>query len=246
MLSAAKEALAGIPEGLSLRTAAADYWFQAATALGDQQQAVEARWEAFRAAPIPRRLLDLRDAAGEAQAQQRWMKRALSYGLNGGLALVAGPQVGYTGDADDRVFLEKGDGFIDYSGPFLIGCIRLLVGLWRTALADAKKESVTAWDGNIQGLVILVLLAWSTGWPAISPPTRIAALLEETFAHFDGPDDGGSHTGTRFRQAMSDSMSSWEAPSGDGRSELISECIRLTPPRVSTWSRSSIIREIPL
>jgi hypothetical protein len=49
LFAAASEALKFLPEGLRLRAAAADHWFEAASALGDKPAALQARWEAFRA-----------------------------------------------------------------------------------------------------------------------------------------------------------------------------------------------------
>ena len=75
LFAAAQEALNRLPEGLSLRAVAADYWFQAASALEDKPAALQARWEAFRANPSVGRLLDLWDAADEP-VRPEWMTRA--------------------------------------------------------------------------------------------------------------------------------------------------------------------------
>jgi hypothetical protein len=75
LLAAAQEAFNHLPEGLRLRAEAADHWFRAASALGDERAALQARWEAFRADPSVRRLMDLWEAAGEP-VRQKWMRRA--------------------------------------------------------------------------------------------------------------------------------------------------------------------------
>ena len=64
LVSASKDALAGIPDGLSLRAMAADHLSNAALALKDHETAMLGRWEAFRSDPCPRRLLDLWELAG--------------------------------------------------------------------------------------------------------------------------------------------------------------------------------------
>jgi len=64
LVSASKDALAGIPDGLSLRATAADHLSNAALALKEHETAMLGRWEAFRADPCPRRLLDLWELAG--------------------------------------------------------------------------------------------------------------------------------------------------------------------------------------
>ena len=58
MLAAAKDALAGIGDGLNLR-AIADHLVRAAIALRDRKAGMLGRWEAYRADPCPRRLIDL-------------------------------------------------------------------------------------------------------------------------------------------------------------------------------------------
>ena len=63
LLAAAKDALAGIADGLSLRAVAADHLVRAALALGDREAVMLGRWEAYRANPCPRRLMDLWDGA---------------------------------------------------------------------------------------------------------------------------------------------------------------------------------------
>ena len=127
-----------------------------------------------------------------------------------GLALVPGPELEYTGRADNRVFLENGDGFHDYSCPGVIACIGLLVGGWRMALADASNEAPTAWSENSQGLVIPVLLAWLAGWPARSTPPSVTAPFDQAMTFLDGPDETTSGTGARYRQALTESARTWE------------------------------------
>jgi hypothetical protein len=78
LLRAAKEALQNIPEGRESRAVAADHLGCAAQALADHESMLAARWEAFRAEPFPRRLLDLRDAARDRKAQDDWMLQVVT------------------------------------------------------------------------------------------------------------------------------------------------------------------------
>jgi hypothetical protein len=75
LFAAAQEAFNHLPEGLRSRAAAADHWFEAASALGDKPAALQARWEAFRADPSVGRLLDLWETVDEP-GRRKWLKRA--------------------------------------------------------------------------------------------------------------------------------------------------------------------------
>lgn len=137
LLAAAKDALAGIADGLSLRAVAADHLFRAAGAMRDCTAGTLGRWEAYRADPCPRRLLDLWEGVASPLDRQEWMSRAVAYGEQGGEALLPGPWIEGTGREEDAPCLEPGDGFYDAASPAITTCARLLAGEWRAALADA-------------------------------------------------------------------------------------------------------------
>jgi hypothetical protein len=185
-------------------------------------------------------LLDLREAAAAAGAEQRWMKRALSCCVKGGGALVPGPLVGGTGCEDDRPFLEKGDCYDDGAFQPMIACVQLLLGSWQAALALSTKESVLlAWDGGTQALVVPVLMTWFAGWPAQPLPGNLAAVFDATLAFMDSGADPGSRTGARFQAALAESMPAWKVPPEPRRSKLIQSCASL----VRAYVNAAVERE---
>lgn len=233
--AAAKEALGGIPEGLNLRATTADHWFRAATALSDGAAALTARWEAFRAEPFPCRLLDLRDAAGDASARLYWMKRAVDQTLCVGTPLVQGPEIGFTGRDEDRPFLEEGDRFDDAASEGMTACAQLLAGDWRGAFEKAREEPVRDWSSgyDTQGFVLPVLLAWLAGRPENPSPPNLAVLLDESLQRLDMREEPEPRTSRRFGRALAEAMAEWQAPTEAEQSKLLNDCVGLALQQVN-------------
>ncbi|HBZ54978.1 MAG TPA: hypothetical protein DEO88_06200, partial [Syntrophobacteraceae bacterium] len=215
LVSASKDALAGIPDGLSLRAMAADHLSNAALALKDHEAAMLGRWEAFRSDPCPRRLLDLWELAGLPADRQRWMKRAEGYSEQGGDPELPGPFVGGTGRTDDVPFLETGEGFNDAASNATTMCARLLVGDWEGALDKAKGEPPLGWSSgdNLQALVIPVLMSWFAGWPGAELGPNLTELLNQTFLRADEWEEKEPRTSARLRAALAAAIRLWRAPS---------------------------------
>jgi len=214
LVSASKDALAGIPDGLSLRATAADHLSNAALALKDHETVMLGRWEAFRADPCPRRLLDLWALAGMPAERQRWMERAGKYSEQGGEPELPGPFVGGTGRKGDTPFLETGEGFNDAASNATTLCARLLIGDWEGALDKAKSEPPLGWSSgdNIQALVIPVLLSWFAGWPGAELGPNLAELMNQTMLRADEWEEKEPRTSARLRAALAEAIRLWRAP----------------------------------
>jgi len=214
LLAAAKDALAGIADGLNLRAVAADHLVRAATDLGDREAGMLGRWEAYRADPCPRRLIDLWEGAASPLERREWMLRAVAYGEQGGEALLPGPFVGGTGREEDPPCLERGDGFYDAASPATTTCARLLAGEWQSTLEDARSKSPGGWrygDASIQ-TVLSLLMAWFAGWPGRELTGNLADLLNQTLALADERDETASRTSIRLRNAFAEAVSTWTPP----------------------------------
>jgi hypothetical protein len=212
--AAAKDALAGVAEGLNLRAVAADHLVIAATALGDGEAGMLGRWEAYRANPCPRRLMDLWESAGSPKDRRKWMLRAVAYDEQGGEALLPGPFVGGTGREDDAPCLEPGDGFYDSASPAITTCARLLAGKWRKSLEDARSKSPGGWrcaDAGFQ-TVLSLLMAWFAGWPGRELVRNLADLFDQTLALADEQDEKASRASIRLRRAFAEAASTWKPP----------------------------------
>ena len=214
LLAAAKDALAGIADGLSLRAVAAEHLVRAAIALGDREVRMLGRWEAYRADPCPRRLLDLWEGAAPPLDQRKWMLRAVAHSEQGGEALLPGPLVGGTGREEDAPFLEPGDGFYDGASPAVTTCARLLAGQWHGALGDAKSKSPGGWACGDVGFqtVLSLLMAWFSGWPDRELSGNLAELLTQTLALADEREEKASCTSIRLRKAFAEAISTWKPP----------------------------------
>lgn len=220
LVSASKDALAGIPDGLSLRATAADHLSNAALALKDHKTAMLGCWEGFRADPYPRRLLDLWELTDSSAERQRWMKRAEMYSEQGGEPELPGPFVGGTGREEDAPFLESGEGFNDAASNATTMCARLLVGDWEGTLDKAKDEPSLGWSSgdNVQALVIPVLMSWFAGWPGAEPGPNLAELLKQTLIRADEWDEKEPRTSARLRAALAEAIRLWRVPSDMSKS----------------------------
>jgi hypothetical protein len=219
LVSASKDALAGIPDGLSLRATAADHLANAALALKDKGIAILGRWEAFRSDPCPRRLLDLWELTDSRAERERWMKRAETYSEQGGEPELPGPFVGGTGREDDAPFLESGEGFNDAASNATTMCARLLVGDWEGTLDKAKDEPPLGWSSgdNVQALVIPVLMSWFAGWPGAELGPNLAELLNQTLLRADEWEEKEPRTSARLRAALAEEIRLWRAPSDESK-----------------------------
>ena len=68
----------------------------------------------------------------------------------------------------------------------------------------------------------------ASGWAARFATWRILCP-----AALDSPDETSANAGARYRQALLESISQWDAPSEARRSDLISQCIRLGKARIN-------------
>ncbi|MGO9199178.1 MAG: hypothetical protein ACLQM8_01400 [Limisphaerales bacterium] len=214
MLAAAKDALAGIGDGLNLRAIAADHLVRAAIALRDRKAGMLGRWEAYRADPCPRRLIDLWEGAVSPFDRREWMLRAVAYGEQGGKALLPGPLVGGTGREEDAPCLEPGDGFYDAASPPTTICARLLAGDWQGALAEARKTSPGGWRCGDAGFqtVLSLLMAWFGGWPGRELSRNLADLLNQILALADEREESVPRASIRLRNAFAEAVPTWDPP----------------------------------
>jgi hypothetical protein len=214
LLAAAKDALAGIGDGLNLRAVAADHLVTAAIAVGDREAGMLGRWEAYRADPCPRRLIDLWESAASPLERRELMMRAVAYGEHGGEALLPGPLVAGTGREEDAPYLEPGDGFNDAESPAMTTCAQLLAGEWQSALADAKSKSPGGWRcGDVSFQTVLSLsMAWFAGWPGKELSGNLADLLNQTLALAHEGEEEAAPISVRLRKAFAEAVSTWKAP----------------------------------
>jgi hypothetical protein len=219
LLAAAKDALAGLADGLSLRAVAADHLVSAAIAVGEREAETLGRWEAYRAAPCPRRLIDLWEGSGSLLDRRELMLRAVAYGEHGGEALLPGPFFGGTGREEDAPCLEPSDGFNDAASPAMTACAQLLAGEWRSALADAKSKSPGEWRcGDVGFQIVLSLsIAWFAGWPGRELSGNLADLLNQTLALADEREEKAPRTSIRLRNAFAETVSTWKLPKAPER-----------------------------
>lgn len=229
LLPAAKEALTNIPEGLESRAVAADHLACAAQALSDRESLTTARWEAFRAEPLPRRLLDLRDAARDRKAQDRWMHQVVTrlYDETGGL--IPGPWVGGDMRGDQVLFLQDGDSFTSGATNGTIACALMLAGDWRKTFKMAREDGYPDWVGQMtaRAFILPVILAWLAGWPEHPPPANTAALLNVALDLFDVPEEPEPRVSRRLRSALAEVVPSWKEPAKAGKATAVNACVRL-------------------
>jgi hypothetical protein len=189
LVAGSQEALQNIPEGLESRAVAADHLACAAQALADHESMLAARWEAFRAEPFPRRLLDLRDAARDRKAQDHWMLQVVTRACDQTAGLIPGPFVDGGGSGDQVLFLGDGDQFTSGPANATTACALMLAGHWRQAFKMARDEGFLDWVGATtpRSFILPVIMAWLVGWPERPMPASTAALLEAALDLFDNP-----------------------------------------------------------
>lgn len=214
LLRAAKEALENIPEGLESRARAADHLARAARALEDRESILTARWEAFRAEPIPRRLLDLRDAAAEQARQVEWMRQAATRACDQAGGVLPGPWVGGGGSGEELLFLQDGDYFTGGPTTGAEALALFLAGDWRTPLKTAREDNSADWTSTstLRTFILSVVMTWLAGWPQRTTPVTIAALLDAVLAWFHLPEEPGPGIGQRVRMALEEVVPAWKEP----------------------------------
>jgi hypothetical protein len=240
LLRAAKEALQNIPEGLESRTVAADHLAGAAQALADHESLLTARWEAFRAEPFPRRLLDLRDAARDRKAQDHWMLQVVTRACDETGGLIPGPWVDGGTGGDRVLFLGDGDQFTSGPANATTACALMLAGNWREAFKLARDDEFFDWAGTTtpQTFVLPVMMAWLVGWPEGPMPASIAALLEAALDPFDDPREPAERVSRRLRRALEEVVPTWEEPSQAAKAEVVNTCARLVRAGVQVMIES--------
>ncbi|MBM3880087.1 MAG: hypothetical protein FJ387_10265 [Verrucomicrobia bacterium] len=229
LLRAAKEALENIPEGLEPRARAADRLAQAALALDDSESILTARWEAFRAEPFPRRLLDLRDAAGGQARQVEWMRQAATRSCDQAGGLLPGPLVDGGGSGEEVLFLEDGDCFTSGPTAGTEALAQFLAGDWRKPFKTAREDTSADWMGasTPRTFILPVIVAWLAGWPKRTAPVNVAALLDAALALFDLPDEPGPSIAQSVRSALEEVVPAWKEPARDGNPAVVNACVRL-------------------
>lgn len=229
LLPGAKEALTNIPEGLESRAVAADHLASAAQALNDRESLLTARWEAFRAEPFPRRLLDLRDAARDRKAQDKWMHQVVTrlYDETGGL--IPGPWVGGGMRGDQVLFLQDGDCFTSGATDGTTACALMLAGDWRKTFEMAREDGYPDWVGQMtaRAFILPVILAWLAGWPEHPTPANTAALLDAALDLFDVPEDPEPQVSRRLRSALAEVVPTWKEPAQTAKAAIVNACVRL-------------------
>jgi hypothetical protein len=229
LLRAAKESLQNIPEGLKSRAVAADHLARAAQALADHESLVTARWEAFRAEPFPRRLLDLRDAARDRKAQNYWMLQVVTRSCDETAGLIPGPLVDGGGSGDQVLFVQDGDSFSSGPAEATTACALMLAGNWRQALKMALDDECPDWVGatTARSFIVPVIMAWLVGWPERPMPSSTAAALEAALGLFDHPNELDQRVSRRLRSALEEVVPTWKEPAQAVKTVVVNTCARL-------------------
>ncbi|MBI3869163.1 MAG: hypothetical protein HY299_11615 [Verrucomicrobia bacterium] len=235
MLEAAEEALAHIPEGLELRATAADHLARAATQVGDRRREIAARWEAFRAAPFPARLLDLWVAAGGAKEQRTWMRRVATVACDQTGGLIPGPLVDGLCPSSEVLLKEDGDYFTSGPSSEIVACARLLAGDWREALRMACTDPLdaSAEGHNIRMLVLSVMLAWLTRWPNKELAPNTAEILDDAMGLFDISGEVPTQLGHSFKMAFSKAIPRWKPAPPSVGATVEDRCLRLVRSEIT-------------
>jgi hypothetical protein len=221
-------ALKNLPERLSLRAAVAEHGFKAAMKLKDAPAAFAARWEGFLAARSAHSLLDLWDAAPAGKSRRGWMQKATDESLRklpksesdlDGRFMPATRLSPVTDewpfDPDDgkTVFGQSEAVFYHEADARVTVLARLLAGDWNNAWQSAKSEPVLGWSSfsSAQEFVVPAFFARMAAVQGKLLPPAIEALFQGALAatddRFVDPDPDFPR---RLRQALTDSMSSWE------------------------------------
>ncbi len=229
LLPAAKEALQNIPEGLESRAVAADHLACVAQALADHESLLTARWEAFRAEPFPRRLLDLRDAARDRKAQDHWLLQLVTRACDQTGGLIPGPLVDGGTGGDQVLFLNDGDSFTSGPANATTACALMLAGNWQEAFKLARDDPFSDWVGatTARTFILPVIMAWLVGWPERPMPASTAALLEAALDLFDDPKELEERVSRRLRCALEDVVPSWKEPAQAVKAVVVNTCARL-------------------
>ncbi|HOY57603.1 MAG TPA: hypothetical protein PK640_05630 [Verrucomicrobiota bacterium] len=229
LLQSAREALANMPDGLESRAVAADHLASAAQALNDRESLLTARWEAFRAEPFPRRLLDLRDAACGRKAQSQWVLQAVTRACDETGGLIPGPLVCGGMGGDQVLFLEDGDCFA--SGPTngTDALALMLTGDWRKTFKMAREDGYPDWVGQMtaRAFILPVIMAWLVGWPEHPAPASTASLLDAALDRFDVPEEPEQQVSRRLRSALAEVVPTWKEPAKAGKAIVVNACVRL-------------------
>ncbi len=241
LLRAATEALQNIPEGLESRARAADHLAQAAQALDDRESMLAARWEAFRAEPFPRRLLDLRDTARDRKAQDKWMRQVITQACDEIGGFIPGPLVDGSSGGEEALFLQDGDGFT--SGPMdgTIVCALVLAGDGRRAFKVARDDFSSDWLGATTAWTVMlpIMMAWLVGWPEHPTPPHITTLLDEALELFDDPAQPEGHLNRRLRLALAEALAAWKEPAKPTKAAVVNACAPLARAGVNAILESN-------
>ncbi|MCP5523250.1 MAG: hypothetical protein H7A46_17075 [Verrucomicrobiales bacterium] len=230
LLRAAKEALQNIPEGLESRALAADHLAGAAQVLADRESLLTARWEAFRAEPLPRRLLDLSDAARERGAQTHWMLQVVKRACDPNGGHIPGPFVDGGTGGDQVLFLRDGDHFTSGPTDGTTACALMLAGNWRQAMKMARDDGYPDWLGatTARAFILPVIMAWLVGWPERHMPAGVSTSLQEALARFDDPNETEERVSRRLRCALEEVVPTWKEPAQAVKTVVVNTCARLT------------------
>lgn len=180
-LSSAQEALQTLPRDLPIRAAIAEHLCTSAIHEKNLPAQRAGRWEAFWAAPDLSRLLNVYDAAPDAERLQE-MLRAFEYLQEYRNRPRSPSQTMYYEDP-----LEQPT----WVNQTLLVHAMLLSGDWTSAQQMAAKEPVLGWSSSesIQGMVMAFFLVWVSGTATLSG--NLARLWQQRLqaSEFDSQTD---------------------------------------------------------
>ena len=200
ILAAAQTALNTLPAKLPIRAAVADYLCTAAARRGDVEALRVGRWEALVASPVLPRLLDVWDAAPDAEARTQLMRRAAQH-IRTYLAHPPHPLGAPTFDqwAEDRL---EAPAWIDNS---VLAHAYVLAGDLAAVYQLGSREKVLGWSDshNVQGLGVSFFLTLLSGKTPSALPSNLKRLwqdaLEISLGLDDWPESGATERNTRKR-----------------------------------------------
>jgi hypothetical protein len=184
VLSGAQAALTRLPHKLPIRAAIADHLCAAAARLNEVEALRAGRWEAFTATPTLPRLLDVWEAAPEAESRTRLMQQAVQHIE----AYLARPRRWRpTFDSWEEDELET-PAWIDRSA-LAHACV--LAGNLDGAHGLAPRDKLLGWSdrNTVQGLVVPLCLALLSGKSLNALPANLKQLWHRGLETSLGLDD---------------------------------------------------------
>ena len=171
VMAAIEKAREVLSPDMPIRAAIADYLWEAAQQLGDEELAATAKWEAFFAKSQLSRFLDLWESSPDEDKRLGLIQRA-SERIRTYLAQKRPLSFSHSpfdiDDAETYAYITKS----------VLAHAYLLSGDWESAYQMARKENELGWSqgDNPQGLVMVCFLGLASGKPPDDFPANLSLL----------------------------------------------------------------------